>query len=119
MKRLKWVIIVCIIFGLGEVSWCLGRKWQQWKAEQQGVAHLNAQVDDDDSDNGDDDGDGDDDDNHGDNDDDDDVNWKGGVAHVGAQDSTPCSMKNTIWDGGSTALYAAYAVDMVHTVDMV
>ena len=27
--------------------------------------------------------------------------------------------KNTIRDGGSTALYAVYAVDMVYTTDMV
>ena len=27
--------------------------------------------------------------------------------------------KNTIKDGGSTALYAVYAVDMVYTTDMV
>ena len=33
-----------------------------------------------------------------------------------AEDSHP---KNTIRDGGSTALYAAYTVDMVFTVDTV
>ena len=30
-----------------------------------------------------------------------------------------CRFKNTIRDGGSTALYAAYTVDMVYIIDMV